>query len=301
MQVTEPSAAVDTPSRPRAIRHCRLPDDPRVAFLLYVPETAGDRAPLFVTVHGISRNAAEHAKLFAPYAEACGAVLAAPIFDEQTYGKYQRLVSRRPDVLRSDDALRRIVDRVDQLASVNAERVYLFGFSGGGQFAHRFAMAYPERVASTVVGAAGWYTLPDPELAYPYGIGENPKLPGLSFEPERFLRTPFQVLVGPRDVSRDWALRKSEKLDGLQGQTRVERGERWIAAMREAATRHGVLAPSLRFDLLPGGRHSFAKTMKRHDLAAATFAAFGLTPTGSDPADGDLARESHPITAMSPQ
>lgn len=35
-------------------------------------------------------------------------------------------------------------------------RMHVFGFSGGGQFVHRYALKHPGRIARAVIGAAGW-------------------------------------------------------------------------------------------------------------------------------------------------
>jgi pimeloyl-ACP methyl ester carboxylesterase len=276
------SSPLSVASDARRVIHRRLPRDPRIEYLAHVPPAAPASAQVAVAVHGISRNASEHLELFAPHAEAAGMALVAPIFPQATFGKYQRLAPKEPGLLRSDHALLRILDDVARTFDVDCDRVFLCGFSGGAQFAHRFAMAYPERVRSAVITAAGWYTLPTPELAYPLGIGPPPHGLGLSFDPERFLRARLQVLVGPRDVSRDWALRKTPQLDELQGLTRVERGQRWVAAMQDAARAIGIEAPDIRFDLLPGGRHSFGKAMRRWGLGEATFARF-VGPFASSP------------------
>jgi pimeloyl-ACP methyl ester carboxylesterase len=265
-------------SRRGEIQHRSLDADPRTKFLLYEPETTARRAPVLVTVHGISRNAREQVELFSPFADAYGVVLLAPIFDDAVFGKYQQLASKRPGTLRSGDALRQMLDEVGRQTSVDADRSYLFGYSGGGQFAHRFAMAFPDRVKSAVIGSAGWYTLPDSELLYPFGIADNPRISGLTFEPDRFLKTPMHVFVGPRDASRNGALRKSEKLDVLQGQNRIERGKRWVTAMQEAAASLAIAHADFRFELLSGGRHSFAKAMRQYGLGEATFDAFALAP-----------------------
>ena len=281
MTIDALTAAGEAPAPNHALSHRRLPDDPRVQFLVSRPPTTRRGQPVFVTVHGISRNAGEHAELFAPYAEAAGATLVAPIFDEGTFGKYQRLAPRGPGVLRSDDALLRILDHLARTEGLEAGRVSLFGFSGGGQFVHRFAMLHPDRVMSTVVGAAGWYTMPDPDVAYPYGIGQAAGLPPLRFDPGRFLRNPFHVVVGERDLSRDWALNKSERLDVQQGPTRVERGRRWIEAMKAAAVDASVDGARLTFELLPGARHSFARAMTRRGLGDSVFGALGLAQAGA--------------------
>src|SRR5690606_34766550 len=104
--------------------------------------------------------------------------------------------------VRSDQALMRIVDSVAASTGADGSRLHLFGYSGGAQFAHRFAMLHPERTAAAVVGAAGWYTFPDASLPYPLGIGPSEAFPGLQFDPRAFARTRFVVLIGEKDSRR---------------------------------------------------------------------------------------------------
>jgi hypothetical protein len=105
-------------------------------YYLYVPRSAGKRPPLMVSVHGISRNARQHAKLLSSMAELYGVIVLAPLFSEKQFPDYQRLgrLRRGP---RADLALDRIVGEVLYLTGADSERLYLFGYSGGGQFAVR--------------------------------------------------------------------------------------------------------------------------------------------------------------------
>mgnify|MGYP002640863476 FL=1 len=69
-----------------------LGDTTRQHYLLYVPKKSSvANMPIFVTVHGISRNAREHAKRFAPFAERYGVILIAPVFSQKRFPDYQRL------------------------------------------------------------------------------------------------------------------------------------------------------------------------------------------------------------------
>jgi len=58
-------------------RHSAGPDG--IPYFIYAPRTASASAPLFVSVHGIARNAAEHAIRFRPIADRYGAILVAPL------------------------------------------------------------------------------------------------------------------------------------------------------------------------------------------------------------------------------
>ena len=247
-----------------------LPYGSKAHYFLYVPKSAGAHPPLFVTVHGISRNAKEHATLFAPFAEKYGVVVLAPHFPEPAYHDYQRLVHRE-GTQRADEVLNDLIDETGKLTGAQTDRFYLFGYSGGGQFTHRYAMLHPDRIRAYAVGAAGWYTFPDPKRSYPRGIKPGPAVPvGLHLNPQRFLAIPATVFVGERDVHPGTALRKTDKVNRQQGTSRFERGERWVEAMREAAKAQGVTG-SFEFVKIPKCSHSFRRCMLKGDMGAAVF------------------------------
>jgi pimeloyl-ACP methyl ester carboxylesterase len=277
--------AIDTiaagiePARRQVVRRS-LRSAPGQEYLVYVPGRGGREAPLFVTVHGVSRNAEEHAGLFAPYAERYGVVLVAPCFERGRSDGYQRL---GPDALGhgADATLEAILDEVAALTGASRGPFRLFGFSGGAQFAHRFVMAHPERVAAAVVAAPGWYTFPDRDVPYPYGLGASDASPGVPLVPERFLAVPVAVLVGDRDTTGGEHLRRNPALDRQQGTTRRERARRWVAAMRQAALARG-LEPRVTGEEVPGIGHSFRQFMRDGALGDRTFAALFGVPRAAD-------------------
>ncbi|MGH8773057.1 MAG: alpha/beta hydrolase family protein, partial [Burkholderiales bacterium] len=247
-----------------------LVSDPGQWYFLYLPRCDWKDAPIVVSVHGITRNAYEHAMLFAPYAERHGVILIAPLFTRERHRRYQRL-GREREVARADVVLDNIIADTCVLTRGQAHKVYLFGYSGGGQFVHRYAFAHPGRVAAIVIGAAGWYTFPDREMPYPQGI----RSAAFEFDPAEFLTIPATVFVGENDTGRDDAFNTSVSLDSHQGETRLERGRRWIEAMREAAAAHRY-DTRFEFQTLPGSDHSFLRSVKRGFLAGRVFESLGL-------------------------
>jgi len=238
-------------------------------YYLYLPKNVSESSRVLVAVHGISRNARTHVQRFAALAEQHGVVVVAPFFSEKKFPDYQRL-GRSGLGLRADKALNSVLSDVTRLTAVATEKVYMFGFSGGAQFVHRYLMAYPERVVSASLGAAGWYTFPDLAMRFPYGIKQNKRLPDLNFYPKRFLQVPVSVLVGDADTERDGALRKSEQLDSMQGTTRVERAQRWVMAMSAEAKQYG-LGTEYRLFILPNSDHSFSRSIKHGAMAEHVF------------------------------
>ena len=257
--------------RPCANRH---ETEPRVRFraiggpalreyFFYVPDGAGPGSPILVLVHGITRRAAEQMFRFRDEADRTGTILVAPHFPKVIYGQYQQVVDKKGT--RADLALIEIIADVTGEIGGRAGKVHLFGFSGGAQFVHRFALIHPERVASISLASAGWYTMPDETRPYPLGIATHP-IPGETFDLREFLAIERHVYVGGEDRFQDEALRKSPMLDRLQGSNRLRRAKAWSKAMDAASRRLGALPPSSTFEILKGVGHSFAGSAKRRSL-----------------------------------
>ncbi len=257
----------------RAIEWVPASQPGELAYHAFVPERASKAgvASLVVAVHGISLNALEQVESFAPYAEARGQVVIAPCFDTPEDGDYQRL-GRRGRGRRADLALDDAIRRLSDATRIRFSRRTFFGYSGGGQFVHRYLMTHPERVDAAVVAAAGWYTFPDARLAYPMGLRVGGALSGVRMEPAEFLRVPVLAILGSLDLERDESIRTNAKVDETQGADRIERARRWIGAMRAAARSRG-LPTRHELVLLEGAGHSFADCVER-GLASSTFDFF---------------------------
>lgn len=253
-------------------RLCRHPDQPRLVWWLAGAPPA-PATPVLVTVHGISRNAREQAEAFHAPAARLGLTVLAPLFDQRHFPDYQRLGRRG---LRADLALEAMLAWLASERGAEIRRIRLFGFSGGAQFAHRFALSRSQRVESLVLAAAGWYTWLEPRRRFPVGIAPAPRFADLAFAPAAFLRLPILVLVGEHDDDpADPSLRRTPCLDQQQGLHRLARGRRWVEHLRAMAAGLGI-AGHFRFDLLPASGHDF------------TICA--------DPACGDLVRRTLTFT-----
>ena len=228
-----------------------------------MPAEPGPDTPVVVVIHGISRNAPDHHAAFASLAQSRGAILVVPLFEAAAFPDYQRL-GRDGHGQRADLAMMSLIDSVLSSCGLPGRRLHLFGHSGGAQFAHRFVMAHPERVARYAISAAGWYTFPDDSADFPYGLRHPPS--GIDMSRQGlFLSVPGRVFVGMHDRRRGASLRQSERVDAEQGPTRVERAIRWTAAMNARAQALGLPAP---VDLrqLPDTGHSFSGLVRRAAL-----------------------------------
>ena len=265
--------------------------DAGFAWHWHVPAQAGPGAPILVSVHGISRNAQEHLAMFRPLADAAGVVLLVPVFPQAGFPHYQRMQAgadgRRPDRLLLD-AVRDVAART----GADRRRLHLFGYSGGAQFVHRFVMRHPGRVRSYALGAAGWYTLPDPALRYPHGLAYSRRWRNGGFDLAALLAVPGLVMAGERERADSSALRTTGRAVTAQGEDRRARARCWVSAMQGAAQILGLPSPVV-YRELPRAGHSFRRSMSRGGMGemvlghvAASEARRGqlARPAGIEPA-----------------
>ena len=245
-------------SKRTQIIHRTLPGMQPLDYYAYIPERPQENRVL-VTMHGISRNAKEHVQGFIPQAEQFGVTIIAPLFPKSNFPRYQQL-GNSVQQGRADLAFDQILQDAAKWLQLSCFPLTIFGFSGGGQFSHRYAMFYPHNISRMVLAAPGWFTFPDPDQHYPYGLRSTTDWPKLNFDAEPFLQIPTLVLIGDEDDLRDEDLNKERRIDALQGFNRIERGERWVNAMR-AMGRAFAVPTDFRFEKVPKANHAFESYM----------------------------------------
>lgn len=250
--------------RPGRIQLRRATSDPALRYYTWVHPQPRPGAPWLVAVHGISRDPREQIRLLQPAAAAAGVSLVAPRFDAGRFPGYQRLGLTGPGA-RSDQALLAILDDLRAVGGAGPH-IDLFGFSGGAQFAHRFALLHPHVVRRLVLAAAGWYTWPDPARAFPHGVGSPAGTPPPGFRPDSFLRIPQLVLVGAEDRQRDGALRTGRRVDREQGRHRLARAIRWTRHLQGLARQHGIDPGRFQLRVLPRTGHCFEEAVRNGGL-----------------------------------
>jgi len=114
-----------------------------------------------------------------------------------------------------------LFDSVVSSLSLIEEKYNLFGFSAGAQFVHRFIQFKPNaRFNKVVAGAAGWYTVPDNNIPFPYGL-DNSILTNTNLS--NLLSKDLYIQVGALDNDpNSVGLRHNEYADA-QGLNRVTR------------------------------------------------------------------------------
>jgi len=238
--------------------------DQRFSYCLYVPRDYPGRdrqLPLVVLQHGTGRSSQEYRDNFVDFAERFQCIVLAPLFpaaigDPDDLHNFKFIKYRD---IRFDLVLLAIIDEVGERFDVVTDKFYLYGFSGGGQFVHRFFYLHPDRLAAVSIGAPGRITLIDPEKKWWLGWEGMADAIGAAPKPELLSGVPVQMIVGGDDVE-TWEINNrgdSNWMDGVEetGTTRIER----ITTLRKNFEEQGI---AVRMDVVPGVAHEPMKVLE---------------------------------------
>lgn len=151
----------------------------------------GEEPWLLICVHGSDMGAEQIFDLCQPIARQYRLALLAPHFDTMRFPNYANLNIEGD---RADKRLLELVDFLGQNAGVKSREVYLYGYEQGGDFAQRFTLAYPNRIARAAFLSRGFID-PSPNRYYPNGLQTSPLAPDLKFDLLPIIKTDFAVLT----------------------------------------------------------------------------------------------------------
>lgn len=262
--------ASDKPSEKGSIRLCSVENQAALSYYLFLPTALSNDSQVLVCVHGISRRPQQQIKAFYRIANKHNYIIIAPYFSKEHYQGYQRLEQGSAGYT-PVDALHKILHHVQQQYAIKTSKFSLFGYSGGAQFAHRYAFFYPERIKRLIICSAGWFTFPSNNKNFPYGFKNTPKeMPPISQHLTAFLELETYVVVGELDTLQDIGLNSSKRINKHQGHHRLERAKRWVTALHNQC--HNLkLRPNLHFITLKNCGHSFESCARIGNLATYVF------------------------------
>jgi len=237
-----------------------LSDRPITVFY-HIPDSAHQSSPIAMVVHGSARDGEYLRNALKPESDRRNAIILMPNFGSAEYSNNYFLLGNlfddgeNPSVASQNDSTEWTYAIIEQLfihfraevASKDA-RYDLVGFSGGGQFAHRFALfAHRPQCDRIVACSSGWYTLPDAASPYPYGLGTTQR--ASDADVRKALATPLHLAVGSADTDPNSSgLRPTAEADA-QGLNRVQRANyAFQRAMDQSTAINAPLAWSLHLE-----------------------------------------------------
>lgn len=239
-------------------------DGPPLSVFYQLPEPLTADTQIVFVMHGVNRDADRYRDEWAAHARRFGFIAVVPQFNAADFpgslgyntGYFtEEDGTARPRSRWSFAAIEPLFDDVRRRFGTQVERYAIYGHSAGAQFVHRYVLFMPEaRIEQAIAANAGWYTMPELETAFPYGLGATPiGAEGLATA----LGKPLTVLLGTADTDRaDPDLRKTPEADA-QGPHRYARGQAFFARGAAAAAARGVPF-GWRLEQVPGIAHSNA-------------------------------------------
>lgn len=238
--------------------------DSRFAYTLYVPASIEDPerpVDLVVSLHGSTRAMEIYRNGFAEFGRWNDCVILSPLFPVGVLGDgngdgYKQLVEGD---IRYDQVLLDMVASVGQKYNRRFDTFALFGYSGGGQFCHRFCYLHPEKLWAASIGAPGSVTLLDPKQNWWVGVRDFETRFAKPLDLDALRQVPIHMVVGEADLE-TWEITHREGgkhyMPGANsaGCTRPER----LAALKASFEAQGV---KVRFDVLPNVAHQGIKAM----------------------------------------
>ncbi|KAE9367205.1 alpha/beta-hydrolase [Stipitochalara longipes BDJ] len=234
-----------------------LHTDPRVSYTFYIPPehlnpdpTLQNQnhdeldpiyelppLPLIVTIHGTGRNAEVCRDRLIDFAHSERVAILAPLFPAgiESYNDLDNYKLLKYKTMRADLMLLQILDEVAlRWPGIDTEKVFMMGFSGGGQFAHRFMYLHADRLRAVSIGAPGMVTMLDERLKWPNGVKDLAEVfgEGTVVRKETIKKLPIQLVVGGEDnvvhggdEFWEWLQEKKKKLARDEGSSNAEKGE----------------------------------------------------------------------------
>jgi len=258
----------------------------------YRPPPSAEEPRILFVIHGVNRNPDKYRDDWRGIAAANNVLLLVPDFSEEMFPG-GRAFSTGNMFLRdgrpigraewSFSVLERLFDHVTSMNESSIETYDLYGHSAGGQFVHRFVMFMTDaRFEKAVAANAGWYTVPDQKIAFPYGVSAG-RLPMEDLG--KALGRRLTVLLGENDTNPNDSDLNNRAEARAQGRHRLERGLNFFEAAKRRAASMGV---ELRWSLktVPGVGHS--------NRGMSRTAAAVLYPSEAHATDRTVVRHGHP-------
>jgi len=238
-----------------------------VIIYYHIPEGDVADMPVQFVMHGDNRNGDSYRDAWIAKSDQYGFVDICPnfakeIFDDEEYHRGNIAAddrSQNPASYYVYNVIDEIFDYFVEHSESNAKSFNIYGHSAGGQFVHRMmTFRGGARVNKAVSANAGWYTMPDNSVRFPYGTGDpSGKTEGYKFDKKAFYGAPITILLGTADTLRTANLNQSVNAD-KQGRTRYERGNYYYKFCKKDAKKLGYEF-NWKLEFVPGVGHSNKK------------------------------------------
>jgi pimeloyl-ACP methyl ester carboxylesterase len=217
--------------------------DLRMRVFYHAPASIGPETPIWFVIHGANRNASSYRDGWIDHIKDENVLVLLPEFSQENFPGTQPFNlgnvrdakgEIRPEPQWTYSIVERLFDHVREKAGIETDGYLIYGHSAGSQFVHRMLFLRSQtRAKLAVVANAGWYTMPQGEIEFPYGLG------GIPVTEERLksvFQTPVVVLLGDLDTDEEHHQLRRTPSAMTQGPHRFSRGQTFFKVAQQRAT-----------------------------------------------------------------
>lgn len=242
-----------------------------IKVFFHIPANSNNSTPLLFVLHGTERDAAFSRSALITSANQLNFIVIAPEFTEQYFpggdaynlgnifvdGDNPTAQTLNNESIWSLSAIEPIFDYFKNKTGSKVSTFDMFGHSAGGQFVHRYLLFKPNaKLNKLVMAAAGWYTMLDNTIDFPYG---TKKSPAELYNYSNIFSKKVFVIIGGNDTNPNSdALRHNDIVD-KQGLNRLERAQYFYTQSRNLASKTNAVF-NWSYSVLPKVDHDFAAT-----------------------------------------
>ena len=224
-------------------------EDSPMNIFYHIPENPNTQTPMLFVLHGSGRNAAEYRDALIEKSESLNFIVVSPEFTDTDFpggdgynlsnifndGDAPSESSLNPESEWTISIIDPLFDFMKEMTDNKTITFDLFGHSAGGQVAHRYLLFKPNgKINRVISSAAGWYTMPDISVLFPYGLSQGP-FEFSSFVLEELFYKKLHILIGTNDNDPNYpGLRHTDEAE-IQGTQRLERAAYFFNESMEIA------------------------------------------------------------------
>ncbi|MDF0715857.1 hypothetical protein PY092_06840 [Muricauda sp. 334s03] len=209
----------------------------------YKPENWNDKDKIVFVMHGGGRNADDYLNAWIELANKNDLLIIAPEFENKfskyTTNDYQEgnlftfFGTKNPKTEWAYTVVENIFDHIKSVNNITNEQYDIFGHSAGGQFVHRMVMLMPEsRIGTAIAANSGFYSLPNENLEFPYGIKNT------ETDLQKSYKKRLIILLGELDNDPSLGTFRTTDLAMEQGAHRLERGTTFFNVNKELGNKN---------------------------------------------------------------
>ncbi|MGL4520604.1 MAG: hypothetical protein ACRCUJ_13305 [Phocaeicola sp.] len=195
----------------------------------YIPKGDISKMPILFLFPGVNRNADDYLEAWKAGADKKGILLFALEFSTKFYPSADYIEGgmflnkkEKTEAEWTFSLIEPLFQYICQELSIQPTSYDMWGHSAGAQFVHRYLLFKPDAPIGQAISAnAGWYTVPDWEVEFPYGLKDSPSN---VTKIKKALSNQLILQLGQNDTNpNDANLNHSPETD-KQGLHRYERG-----------------------------------------------------------------------------